>query len=250
MRLSLCITILLASTTCAGEIPVVPLINIDPKQVAESDRLFAGYLPTTDESWGWAFAVQQGFRASITHVAWYDTNGDGLSHPHSIGIWRDTVRHELGFGDFGNLFFPQVSETEFVAEMTIPGGTEAELLGPWRRWAINPIVLGPGQYQLVGQNNHDSSDDLVFWIQPALVNASPPGITLQGLSSGQQDFGPIRWGGWLPSDVGGRPVHGGIMGPMLFVQMIIPEPSTALLSFIALYVCSITVGRRNMRRTH
>ena len=235
MRLSICITILLASVTYAGEIPVVPMINVDPKQVAESDHLFAGYLPTTDESWGWAFAVQQGFRALITHVAWYDTDGDGLSHPHSIGIWRDTVRDKFGFGDFGNLFFPQVSEIEFVAEMTIPAGAHAELIGPWRRIAINPIVLGPGQYQVVGQNNHESSDDLVFWVQSSIPNDASPvnGVVLQGLSSGQQDFGSIRWGGWLTPQVGNFPVRGAIVGPMLFVQMNVPEPSTALLAVVA-----------------
>ena len=94
MRQSFCMILLFASVASAGEIPVVPLVNIDPTQAADSPVWFSGVLPASDESWGWAFGVERQFYALVTHVAWYDTDGNGLSHPHSVGIWRDTVRLE------------------------------------------------------------------------------------------------------------------------------------------------------------
>jgi hypothetical protein len=235
MRHSVYIVLLFAGVASAGEIPVVPLVNIDPKQAAESPVWFSGVLPASNESWGWAFAVDRQYRALITHVAWYDKGGDGLSHSHSIGIWRDTVRDGLGLGPDANGYFPQISESELIVQAVIPSGTAAELVGPWRRMPINPIRLGPGNYYVVGRNHADSNDDLVFWTDGVIPGepSSPRGVFLKGMSSGQPVFGPIRWGGWLTPDNDIRPIRGTITGPMLFAQIIIPEPSTGLLAMMA-----------------
>jgi hypothetical protein len=94
MRHSVYIVLLFAGVASAGEIPVVPLVNIDPAQTAESSVLISGVLPATDESWGWAFTVPDTQdRVFVTHVAWYDTDGDGLSHSHPYQA-RYTARHE------------------------------------------------------------------------------------------------------------------------------------------------------------
>ena len=137
---------------------------------------------------------------------------------------------------------------ELVAQAVIPAGTAAELNGPWRRVPVGPIRLESGQYQVVGDNHADSKDDLVFWASnfPAICG----GVRLGGMSEGQSDFGPIEWGGWLP---GRSPfelnenrtfsVPGGILGPMLFVQMIIPEPTAWASIIIACCGCCLLRSR-------
>lgn len=247
MRQSLCVLLLLASTASAGQIPSVPLVNIDPQQAAESPVWFSGVLPASDESWGWAFSVERNYRAVVTHVAWYDEDRDGLSHPHAVGIWRDTIRDGLGIGADANAYFPQISDNQIVIQADISAGTAAELVGPWRRIAIEPLVLGPGNYHVVGQNHAGSTDDLVFWANGVIPGepgtADVSGIQLKGLSSGQPEFGAIPWGGWVAPLTDFRQIRGTITGPMLFVQ-IIPEPSTGLLIIVALVAMMVVVDCR------
>lgn len=254
MRQSLCVLLLLVGTASAGQIPSVPLVKIDPQQAAESPVWFSGVLPTSDESWGWAFSVERNYRAVVTHVAWYDEDRDGLTLPHSVGIWRDTIRDGLGLGAHANDYFPQISDNQLVAEGVVPAGTAAELVGPWRRIAIEPVVLGPGNYQVVGQNHSGSKDDLVFWVAGVIsgepVTADVSGIQLKGLSSGQPKFGAVPWGGWVAPRTDFRQIRGTITGPMLFVQ-IIPEPSTGLPIIVALLAMVVVVGyRRRDAQSH
>ena len=248
MKRSLCLILLFAGTSAAGTIPSVPLIDIDPEQEVSRNR--AGTLPTTDESWGWAFSIEPGFRALVTHLAWHDTDRNGLSHEHAVGICRNTL--SATFFPAYTVYWPHVSVNELVTQTVIPAGTAAELDGPWRRIPIEPVLLESGQYQIVGDNHAGSSDDLIFWASnfPGIS----PGVRLGGMSEGQSDFGPIQWGGWLP---GRSPfelnenrtysVPGGILGPMLFVRFIIPEPTALVLTLIAGCICC-SRRRRNPTR--
>jgi hypothetical protein len=248
MKRSLYIILFFSSTSMAGTIPSVPLINIDPE--LEVSRNTAGTLPATNESWGWAFTIESGWRALVTHLAWHDTDGNGLSHPHAVGIWRNTIVTSP-FPE-NTPYWPHVSENELVVDTIIPAGTTAELAGPWRRMPIPPIRLERGQYQIVGENHAGSSDDLTFWASnfPGIS----PGVRLGGMSESLQEFGPIQWGGWLP---GRAPfelnnsrtfsVPGGILGPMLFVQFIIPEPTALGLAFVAGCVSCLMRTRKRTR---
>src|SRR5215218_5905220 len=59
-----------------------PLFDIDPAVEAWLIE------PANNKTWGWSFYVTTPI--TVTHLAWHDTNGDGLSHSHQIGLWKDT----------------------------------------------------------------------------------------------------------------------------------------------------------------
>src|SRR3954453_11050000 len=128
--------LLLGATSYAD---VAPLLNIDPAV----DGSFVE--PANNKTWGWSFHVTSPIR--ITHLAWNDTGRDGLSHSHQVGIWKDPFNANGG---------------TLLSSVTIPSGTVAELSGPWRRVAIAPIVLQPGDYSIGGQNNSQSLDNIVY----------------------------------------------------------------------------------------
>jgi hypothetical protein len=162
----------------------------------------------------------------VTHLGWYDSGGDGLSHVHNVGIWRDTLR----------AFWPSLSLDELVVQAEIPAGTAARLFGPWRIVPVDPFWITPGdRLHIVGQNHADSMDDLVLW--GAFLGFAPdrthnhPSIQLEGMSEGQSGFGAIKLGGWLFEGVNHRSTPGAYMGPMAFIgSLIIPEPSSWILA--------------------
>ena len=237
---------LTTSEILAGELPVVPLVNIDPQQLNPT-MTTAGILPAADESRGWAFELATG--KQLEYLAWYDTDGDGLSHSHRVGIWRNTL---AGFSPGMGHYFPYFTANELVTEIVIPTGSQAELAGPWRRIPVGPIVLKPGQYQIVGENHAGSDDGLVFWLG---LDHRPlaQGASLVGISIGQPIFGPIKEGNWfppllIPLDVSPFTTT----GPMLFVRDV-PEPSTwatALVGVCGWWICRWYCGRVWPRRSY
>ena len=92
MKQSLCIFLLIAGTASADELQIIPLVDVDPQQLAPSSR--SGTLPAKDESRGSAFSTS--YRTRLEYVGWYDSDRDGLSHSHRVGIWRDTPAHRFG----------------------------------------------------------------------------------------------------------------------------------------------------------
>jgi len=42
----------------------------------------------TNGVYGWSFELVRPI--TVTGLAWFDQNADGLSHSHEIGIWQDT----------------------------------------------------------------------------------------------------------------------------------------------------------------
>jgi hypothetical protein len=238
MRQSLCYVLLIAGTTSAGQISV-PLVDVDPQRLNHIDGNF-GTLPSADDSRGWAFSLR--FPAVLTHLAWFDTDRDGLSHTHAVGIWRNTLASIV---PNQGPFWPQISVDQLISEATIPAGASAELSGPWRRVPIGPLYLLAGQYHIVGSNRADSRDSLVFWSSRGESHGDQfiaEGARLRGMSYGQSEFGPVQDGKWIP--FGTESVPAALMGPMLFVSVIVPEPSTATLALIVhIGLCVILDGR-------
>jgi hypothetical protein len=228
MRQSICCFVLIAGTTSAGQISV-PLVDVDPQRLNHIDANF-GTLPSADDSRGWAFSLR--FPAILTHLAWFDTDRDGLSHSHAIGIWQNTLESIV---PNQGPFWPQVSVDQLVVQTMIPAGTSAELSGPWRRVPIGPLYLPAGQYHIVGSNQADSQDDLIFWSSRGESHGDQfiaEGARLRGMSYGQAEFGPVEPGKWIPFGI--ESVPAALMGPMPFVSVMVPEPSTATFAVIVL----------------
>jgi hypothetical protein len=228
-HLNFAIVLLLVNTSYGGTLPV-PIVNVDPQHLDYIDANF-GNLPSADDSRGWAFTLR--FPIVVTHLAWYDTDRDGLSHSHRVGIWRNTLQSIV---PHQGPFWPQISVDQFIFETMIPAGTQAELSGPWRRVPITPMWLPAGQYHIVGTNDATSNDQLVFWSSRGESHGDQfiaEGVRLRGMSFGQAEFGPIQPGRWIPYG-SGESVPAALFGPTLFVSdVLVPEPSTLILALVA-----------------
>jgi hypothetical protein len=202
----------------------VPIYNIDPA----IDGSFVE--PANNKTWGYSFYVKS--PVVVTHLGWFDTNRDGLSHSHKIGIWKDTT---------GMTFWPYINGGSLVTSVTIPSGTSAELSGPWRRVAIAPITLQVGGYSVGGQNNSQSLDEMWYihsFDLPEIV--VDPRITVGSFDynvNGPNGFNPpgIAPSGWYL-------LNGAEIGAMMFVEAI-PEPSGKLLLVSAIAICAV-LGRK------
>jgi hypothetical protein len=109
----------------ASAVGPVPIININPS--TDVPKPFGGF----DEDHGngmvgWAFQLLEPF--TVTHVGWYDKDGDGLSRVFQVGLWQGEARD-------GNPT-PQFSGTQYSSlvgdpenGLIIPGGTNATLIG-------------------------------------------------------------------------------------------------------------------------
>jgi hypothetical protein len=241
MKYSLCIIIILviSGTTLATERRIVPMIDVDP-QTLDPDNAVTAILPAKDESRGWTFGLT--FETRLEFLAWNDTDGDGLSHSHRVGIWRNTLTDTPGV----SAYWPQIGVVELVAETVIPAGVAAELSGAWRRVPVGSIPLAPGQYYIVGENHVASTDDYVLSNGRAPTqNRVTEGMAIGALSIGQPTFGPVIEGGWLVFT--GTHASAGLagMGPMLFVREI-PEPASSLHMLLA--GCAIFSRRVGARR--
>jgi hypothetical protein len=189
---------------------VIPLISLDP---AEDSAPVKFVEPPNNKTWGYSFYVTSPIR--VTYLGWDDTNRDGLSHSHQVGIWKDTT---------GMTSWPYIDGGQLVASATIPAGTAAELSGPWRRVAITPITLGVGGYSIGGQNNSNSLDNMVYMF--------PVGVADSRVTLGSFDDNVTGKDGFFPpgTDNGGwYALIGGVeLGPMLFLERV-PEPSAVFL---------------------
>lgn len=230
---SACMFVLIVASCSAQAIAQsVPMFNVQPQLHA------LGHANGTIVL-GWTFYVRSSI--ILTHVGWYDTNGDGLSHAHRVGLWRDRTGATTWpyFGasssEIFRLYTPDVSE-----QVTIPSGTNAELFGVWRRIEIpgGPIVLAPGGYALGGLDHPDSTDHIRY-IQ--FGDAEPP------LSSGVKFVAgapaAAQIAGFVPPSL--FPLVRGIyVGPMLFFQ--VPEPGAA--SLVASGMMLIGAVRQHFRK--
>lgn len=92
-----------------------------------------------DQNVGWSFNVLTGI--NVTGLEWFDTNGDGLSQSHQVGIWNSV----------GTL----------LASAIIPSGTAATLTGGFRFVPINAVFLAAAGGYIVGGLNFANSTDRI-----------------------------------------------------------------------------------------
>ncbi len=209
----------------------VSLLGINPDDIPS--KYPTGFNePSTNQTWGWGFHVSSPI--TVTDVAWYDANGDGLSHAHRIGLWKIISP----IGD------PGPSDLNLLGSLgqgvVVPSGTSAVLDGPWRKTAIpgGPLVLPVGDYLLGGENNANSTDPVKFANQFTANFGTDSRIYLNYLA------GHSSADGFHEPDFSFL-VKGVELGPNLFVQPI-PEPSPYLLASAG--CCGIAARRRFWRR--
>jgi hypothetical protein len=211
MRIIKSVIVLLLFLQCvASEAGTVPLLSVNPAEDASSVE------PANNKTWGYLFEVK--IPITVTHLAWNDTDLDGLSHSHLVGIWKDTD----GSGQLGPLY--ELPNT-LLTWATIPAGTAAELSGPWRRISITPLKLLPGLYSIGGQNSSQSTDDMIF-IGELPLSVIDPRVEILSF-----DFNVGGPDGFHPpgSPPSGWYLEPGVeVGPMMFVEAI-PEPASAAL---------------------
>jgi hypothetical protein len=223
-----CLYVLLAASPATAA-EVSPLIDVNP----DVDRSLVE--PANNKTWGYSFYVTSPVK--VTHVAWYDTHRDGLSHSHQVGIWKDTT----GLTTWP--YMPQDGSGTLLFSTTIPAGTSAELSGPWRRVRVQfPIglTLGVGGYSIGGQNNAQSQDDMVYLFDP------PASVIDPRVKLGSFDFNMNGPDGFHPPGSppsGWYALTGAELGPMLFVEAV-PEPSGTALAFGCVLA---TLSRRRQR---
>ena len=217
----------------------IPLVNISPATgIAQSpgpNQFFGFDEGNINGTWGWSFYVKSPI--TITSVAWYDENADGLSHSHSIGLWKDLT---------GKTNWPYVTSTAQqllgASGIVIPTGTVAALDGPWRKVALptGPISLSPGGYFLGGLDNANSTDAIRYGL-----DHSTPGFPTRMPADPRIDVGApgsLESGFGVPSSF--ILVSGVELGPMLFVEPV-PEPTTIAM---ALSIGCLAIGSLTMRR--
>ncbi len=160
-----------------------------------------------DQTVGWSFSVLD--TLTVTDLAWFDQDQDGLSTAHAVAIW-DTN---------GSL----------LTQATIPAGQNATLDGIWRLVPITPIQLFSGNDYVVGGLNTELSTDRLA------AGITSPTVDSRIIYGGElfSDFTTSL----IPPDVFSN-VSGGFFGPSFFVASI-PEPATWLLlssAYVAIFI--------------
>lgn len=89
-----------------------------------------------EQTIGWQFNVLND--VTVTHLSWFDKDGDGLDARHEIGIWAPD----------GTLLVSDI----------MPAGTAATLDGIWRVIDVPDLVLTAGEGYIVGGYNGQNND--------------------------------------------------------------------------------------------
>jgi hypothetical protein len=159
-----------------------------------------------NQSVGWEFNVTG--NVTVTHLAWYDRDNDGLTTSHTVGLWDPS----------GTL----------LSSAIIPAGTAAPLVAGWRIVPVTPFTLGPGVGYIVGGENFTGSDPLVS-------NVSGQ-ATIPQISYVDATFSPLNAGFTRPT---ARSVAvTGFYGPGFFI------PSPAGLAVLGLAALGAAHRRR------
>ena len=232
---------LLAAVLCTSTFGAesVPLIDLHP---GLDGTFVEGNFDTTV---GWTFYVEEPI--TVTHVGWYDEDGDGLSHDHRIGLWKDLSGEAdwpyVGVGNVEQLLGYHIADFLVPVGITISSGTSAELDGPWRKVELDaPLTLPVGGYALGGLDNSLSTDPITYVLDIGSTNdleSSLPADTRIRVGAPGLSFEP----GFNVPDYFFL-VCGLELGPMLFVQPV-PEPGTSAL--LALGACIALCLQRNRK---
>jgi hypothetical protein len=97
---------------------------------------------STNGMYGWTFVLTGA--ATVTGVAWYAENTNGLLHAHEIGLWQYAAGST-------NMVFGYTN-APLLFSVVVPAGTNAALLdGVWRDVDLPaPLSLPVGSYVLAG----------------------------------------------------------------------------------------------------
>jgi hypothetical protein len=230
------IGVVLFQGVSAAPVPLVP--HIDPR------TYYAFNEPHFNGTWGWTFFVNSPI--TVTHVAWFDQNSDGLSHSHRIGLWKDlsgrTAWPFVKTEPFGQNLVDVVqllgSFPPIVTEgIEIPAGTSAELDGAWRKVPLprGPLVLERGGYALGGLDNINSQD-AIRYVGP--FSPAPGRVPIEVGAPGFSELSDFS----APSNF--FLVQGMELGPMLFIAEV-PEPNGCILAAGAIVINALHMrGKR------
>jgi len=148
------------------------------------------------ETYGWQFHANATFE--VSHLGWYDRDGDGLESSHEIAIWD--------------------MNEKILARGVVQAGTANPFDNSFRWMEITPIVLQAGQDYVVAGTAH------LDWCTSVGTYEVAPQIIYTGRRSGwPTTSGPItlRWPFYYESAFGG-----GYWGSNF---RIVPEPTALLL---------------------
>lgn len=215
----------------AAQAQSVPLISLNPATDCPGGVCF--YETHNDHTWGWTFYVNSPIE--VTAIAWFDQSGDGLSHSHQVGLWKDLT---------GTTAPPYVgSSTQQLLGtngVVIPAGTSATLDGAWRKVLITPITLQPGGYNLGGLDNPLSTDGIRFLRDHSAPFQQPTIPTDSRVVIGSPSISNLS--GFRSPD-GFIALWGVELGPMLFVTPV-PEPASLTLLLVAIGFALLYRSRR------
>jgi hypothetical protein len=82
----------------------------------------------TRDTMGWSFEPND--ELSLTHLGFFDAQGDGLDVSHRVGLWT--------------------ADGDLLAEAYVPSGTDASLLDGYRYVEIGSLALHAGQTYIIG----------------------------------------------------------------------------------------------------
>lgn len=210
-----------------SEAQSIPIVQVNPATECPGANCLDE--PNDDKTWGWTFYVYSPI--IVTHVGWYDRNGDGLNVPHRIGLWKDAS------GATTSPYISGAGVQLLGTGIDIPAGTTAELDGVWRKVAVanGTITLEPGGYAIAGLGNPSSTDQIRYMLDRLVGESKLPHDARMTIGAP----------GYSAASGFNRPdtfylVNGVEFGPTLFVVPV-PESSTAIL--IAVSLSSILVVR-------
>jgi hypothetical protein len=110
--------------------------------------------PEADGMDGWTFLLTG--PVTVTGLAWYDRNTNGLAQAHEIGLWQYRA---------GSTSWILTTNPALLVSLTVPAGTNAALLGVvWREADLPaPMDLPIGLYAIAG-TYYTQNVDVVEWV--------------------------------------------------------------------------------------
>lgn len=160
---------------------------------------------------GWQFDVLS--TIAVTGLGWYDDGANGLAEAHRVGIWNPA----------GTL----------LAEVTVPAGVTAGLVGQFRTVAITPLALAPASGYIVGGLNSGTN--------PERVASNVAQTTIPQIDYVDATFSVIGSGFTRPTNFSSAVT--GFYGPSFSVG-VAPEPASFALGILGLSALLIARRRR------
>lgn len=121
--------------------------------------------PVPQGMYGWEFSPVEN---QITQLGVFDVDGDGLANAHQIGLWYN----------YDYLGEPSRPPT-FLASVTIPAGTDAQLINGFRYMPIPPVDTSPfykeHRFVIAVQFGESDLDSIAMPSMPRFAPGTPTG---------------------------------------------------------------------------